>query len=782
MVASAAAPTVTNNPQTTQPQTQVPPNIPPTRAPNQPRQANVLMGVIPSTGSGVAPNLDQLLNSVLSSVGISVNNQRDNNNQGSNQEGAQQAPSVPFQSLNNLVQSLENQVNTATNEQVQQSPPNNEYNTSVERLGNLMTRIANSMNRLQPILNQLGNQLTNESSLTGENRQSAQQTVTRVVPAVQQLGSALAIVASSMRSIRLGENPGQSTVNDTSDDSHRTFIGPRGNVTVHIGNSNNSNEGGSPNVNNLMQGIFSSLSGQGNNTNASPQSTNQQSSSVPQNNNNVGNRSQPQTSQPNPTPNLNNNQNSSTNNQNAGGNFDFMNMINQLAASMDQDSPPTVASANATASTPIGNVMQNLLSNLSGTIAQTVNAQSSTSNTNSNSNNSNNNNSSSNNNLDASANMLDMLTQSLGVRDQSIGSFLGYSQDGTTEPMSFLLNNISFSDFSAIYRGNRESVERLHPLLVPKLREWIGTRQTSDYVNESLESIFSTMNEDLLPEEIKNKRKPGTNVTQISQNVLRDRMIILVDGILNNQFNPTPTNPSPFYDFIFRWTTDTVGITTDALAEGMVGGVTDAQSVINFFLCNRFYLLHSSFGPMAASLMTPLISRAYQRYRQRIENNTANNSNSTAAMDVDNEDTEMEENDDNNNVDDTLLKNDFSNLESIIEDDVRRQENQPPQRPFSDSYTQSIPVIQRRQVFAANELRDPDAILEDHFTDALENSGVVNSNETASYQRIVQNNDTLSSLYMEEIRKSIQDRINNDPDFEESRFPNATKVFKKQDK
>lgn len=753
MVASAAPPPVSNTPQASQtPPTQTPPTTTP-----QPRQANVLMGVIPSSGAG-APNLDQLLNSVLSSVGIAVNQQ--NNSAGSaNQQNA--SPNVPFQSLHNLVQSLENQVNIATNQQVQQSPPNNEHNTSIERLGNLMTRIANSMNRLQPIVDQLGNQLANESTLTSEARQSTQQTITRVAPAIQQLGSALAIVTSSMRSIQLGENPGQASVNDTSDDSHRTFIGPHGNVTVHIGNSNNERN---PNldVNNLVQGIFSSLSGQQNSANTSQPSANN-------NNNNATNQqSQPQASQPNPAPNASSNNQSSSTNVPAGNSqgFNFMNMINQLASNMDQNSPPTVASANAAASASIPNVIQNLLSGLNVGRNNNQGGDSSENR--------------SSTGPDISS-LLETLTQTLGIdAQQSIGSYLNlereYPSNDLMNLFAFFLHNLTFANLIEIKRGNKECIERLHPQLQSHLRRIMDHRSNDEFVSNLIESLSATMNEELLPEEIKNKRKPGVNLTQITLRILEDRFKIIVDQILNNPFSPTPSNPAPFSQFITNWTNGTVGITTDALAEGMTGGVEDGQSVINFFLSQRLYLLHSSFGPMIASLMTPMIVKCYDQYKENYQNDQNQNQQDDDQMEIDNMDaiSRNTNNLNNNSIDD------FSEIESVIENDVLRQENQSAQRPFSDAYSHAIPIAQRRHVFGTNELRNPSGLLQNHFKDALDSSGVVNSGDMQSFENIVENNDTLTSLYMEEIQKSLQERINTDTDFEESKFPNATKFLRKK--
>merc|ERR1712000_304885 len=92
-----------------QPTNPTPPTSTNTSNPNQsPSQStpNVVMGVLPA---GNGSSLDQILSNVLGSIGLNSSDASNENN-------------PPFTNLRNIVQSLENQVNSPTGSSVMESP------------------------------------------------------------------------------------------------------------------------------------------------------------------------------------------------------------------------------------------------------------------------------------------------------------------------------------------------------------------------------------------------------------------------------------------------------------------------------------------------------------------------------------------------------------------------------------------------------------------------------------------------------------------------------------
>ena len=80
-------------------------------------------------------------------------------------------------------------------------------------MGQLLERAASVSTQVLPTITQVSSQLQRESSLQ-ENRVDLQQTISRLVPVLQQLGLTINQLSAALGTVRLGENPGQATVTE----------------------------------------------------------------------------------------------------------------------------------------------------------------------------------------------------------------------------------------------------------------------------------------------------------------------------------------------------------------------------------------------------------------------------------------------------------------------------------------------------------------------------------------------------------------------------------------
>lgn len=636
------------------------------------------MGVLPA---GNGSSLDQILSNVLGSIGLNSSDASNENN-------------PPFTNLRNIVQSLENQVNTLTGSSVMESPIP-ETSNYVELLGRLTTRLSSLIARVQPHITQVGNELSNESSNTS-NREDTQNNVRQLAPLLQQLSSALAVVSTSLQSVRMGSSPGEATANDTSSDTHRSFVGPQGNVSVHIASVNGSDSNGSPvNISNLVQGIVGSMR------------------------NRSGNTQQPST---NPTPNTGNqasgNNSSSSNAQNVPsttGLSDLLSAVNSMRQEGVIGSNPPVFGGQ------FGGNIENALNNIQNVT---------------------------NGRLDT---ILPLLLSWLGERgtESTLASVLQIENsidrdDPLYSVFMLFLSKLKVSDLVDITRQNWSSVESLHKPLSEHITTLMGNDSIDEYSSKIISVIRQDMNEDLLPQEILSKKKSGYVLTDIATNTLEKRLNLLIKGILAN-YEITDTNPYPFSTFITNWSRDTTGVLITNLSEGLNGGESDALALTRYFIAQRLYILDSTLGPLSTLLLDSLIGIQYKRYKD----------NQAAKIDY--------------------RKLSQSEIDEIIEKDVEIQSNSKKQPPFSDIYLTGKPMPLRRPIVLPN--CNPGELFTSHIKEGITSSGVAGGNES-NFERTLGENNTLEQLYVEQLRKSLSDRVNNDPDFDPKKFPNAKRILK----
>lgn len=766
-VASAPNPTPVN------PAAQVPPvQSPPVQG------TSILMGVVP--GGRSQANLDQILTGVLGSIGIGP--------------GAQRPPAVPnasggtpqpFRQLTQILNTVENNVQIAHGRQanppaqpgvspvqpgvppVQPSVPSAQpgapsaegapQQSNFQALGQLILRTEQATRDLLPLLQQAGNNLINESSLNAD-RQAAQQSISRLAPALQQLGLLLTLMSSSVNSVRFGEAPGQGSVGDTSGDSHRSFVGPYGNVTIHVasepaGMAANARPNIIPNPNANA------------NPNANP--------NVP---------AQPQDPQ-NPPANPPNPQNPANPpgrgtirvgvlQPGAPGSFNLGGLLQSLVAgnppipsnvaqpqpgnpnAVPNPNPNSNPSANPNAAQASQNLFANLFQNLNAAIPEPAAA------------------------ANSSAPMTGMLSQmlsqmilpmmqSLGVdlNDQPIGRWLVGENDQSFEGqlLAAAMENITIQDFLNMQSGNYSGLEKVGPSLKNFLIQALNGRSPLDFTNFVIQRVSTTLDENNLPAAIKDRIKPGCHLTNTALGIFHAQILKFVESILAYEPSPDP-NQLVFVDLWQRWVKDTVGNIVQQLSGSLIGGEADALSVIEFFLNQRLSLINPQMGPIFAAYLMSLIRINYQRQQQEAANNPVQPPPAvpqppSEPMVVDSEPKEIV----------------FGDYEEILKRDIERQANLPPSRPFSDAYLQGVPVIKRPVNIRPSEIRDSQYLLTNRVSSALANCTVLSESDNIPVELF--EDQRLAELYVEQLKKDVRNRLENDPDYDPKRFPNAAKFF-----
>ncbi|XP_076353017.1 large proline-rich protein BAG6 isoform X2 [Tachypleus tridentatus] len=121
----------------------------------------------------------------------------------------------------------------------------------------------------------------------------------------------------------------------------------------------------------------------------------------------------------------------------------------------------------------------------------------------------------------------------------------------------------------------------------------------------------------------------------------------------------------------------------------------------------------------------------------------------------------------------------------IITRDVQRQRRQAPCAPFSDAYLSGMPSKRRKMMGKnghQNLLTPVQTILPNALQRAISAAGV---RPLTSLDRITQDatqDERLHAAYREQLKCDIEERLENDLDYNPSRFPNANKYFKEGNK
>ena len=171
------------------------------------------------------------------------------------------SPPQPFQqlqqNLNTLETKLDNLLQTPATRPSFNAPPSNSgiflllfcasisfslkfYKNEVENFGQLIERASSATAQVLPQVNQVSSQLQSESTLQAD-RANLQQTISRLVPVLQQLGLTFNQLAATLGTVRLGEAPGQATV------AENIGTGPR--IAVHVSADGSLRSGVPPNIN-----------------------------------------------------------------------------------------------------------------------------------------------------------------------------------------------------------------------------------------------------------------------------------------------------------------------------------------------------------------------------------------------------------------------------------------------------------------------------------------------------------------------------------------------------
>ncbi|XP_022252816.1 large proline-rich protein BAG6-like [Limulus polyphemus] len=121
----------------------------------------------------------------------------------------------------------------------------------------------------------------------------------------------------------------------------------------------------------------------------------------------------------------------------------------------------------------------------------------------------------------------------------------------------------------------------------------------------------------------------------------------------------------------------------------------------------------------------------------------------------------------------------------IITRDVQRQRRQAPCAPFSDAYLSGMPSKRRKMMGKnghQNLLTPVQTILPNALQRAITAAGVWPLTSLDQIRQDATQDEKLHAAYREQLKCDVQERLQNDLDYNPSRFPNADKYFKEGNK
>lgn len=116
----------------------------------------------------------------------------------------------------------------------------------------------------------------------------------------------------------------------------------------------------------------------------------------------------------------------------------------------------------------------------------------------------------------------------------------------------------------------------------------------------------------------------------------------------------------------------------------------------------------------------------------------------------------------------------------VITRDMGRQRRQHTQPPFSDAYLSGMSSKRRKIISDKKSSPDVTSMINDGVRHALHSSGINTNNGAVSVDDIttaISNDTNVQNSYKETLKSTVQERLQNDPEFNPDRFPNSSKYF-----
>ena len=367
-----------------------------------------------------------------------------------------------------------------------------------------------------------------------------------------------------------------------------------------------------------------------------------------------------------------------------------------------------------------------------------------------------------------------------------INQILNLNSSDTNEFVYFLATHLPLRTLIEIQSGDLSSFDTIHP----EFKKFITENYLSQpgatpelVVKSVVQSLASELHEDTLPESIRNQTLPGCNLTQTFLLSVEEFLLELIKGTIDE------SREGLFSEFIRELAVDTVGNLINRLASSLRGGTPAAIDLVQLFLSQRLTLYNPIFGPMAAMMFTPVVQLLYNKFLQKNQNRSATPAQQPApSQSVPTQPSPSQSvpsqpapsqpaSKQSAGVAKELTEED---IEKIINEDKIKQNKMRPQAPFSDAYIQAVPIMKRPRALENNDLASPTNLLANRVSQAINTSGI-SSLEPSEVQSALTNNPELTQAYIEQLRADLRNRIENDPDYDPARYPEAEN-FCKQNK
>lgn len=336
---------------------------------------------------------------------------------------------------------------------------------------------------------------------------------------------------------------------------------------------------------------------------------------------------------------------------------------------------------------------------------------------------------------------------------------------GIESLISGIVESLTMPDMMGLISGNWSAFDRVQPVIRQNVLSYLSSEAGLNYEHsdsfmassaEFLATRLSAMlpNAEAISTSIRSHLNPASNLQSVSSSFLKSRMEEFVKIICREE---NSENSNAFSDSLRAWASQTVGGWVKCICECFDNGSQSAYVFVDETLRRSL----SSLGPelaMMGSFAGPIIGGIVRKCHSTYLEGRTN--------------TSMTENWNG------ISEEEKSEIMSTIAVDEERQRRQPRQRPFSDAYASANSKKKQKVSGSSNSASTPEAGLQKQLQDAL------NVSENAEYksddgskidlQKVLEESGSfLGSNYRSRLVSDLSSRIQQDPDFDPSQFPNA---------